>query len=103
MCFVIARSINIEQSPLPDRLPAGVIILAQHAVAGTGGTHSTFTPGLTHAGPLSTRFGYNDWNVGIDNINFDQVAVVPEPETYAMLLTGLGLVGFMARRRKQNA
>jgi len=25
---------------------------------------------------------------------------VPEPETYAMMLTGLGLVGFMARRRK---
>lgn len=28
------------------------------------------------------------------------VAPVPEPETYAMLLAGLGLVGFMARRRK---
>lgn len=28
---------------------------------------------------------------------------VPEPETYAMLLAGLGLVGFMARRRKQQA
>jgi uncharacterized protein (TIGR03118 family) len=26
-------------------------------------------------------------------------APVPEPETYAMLLCGLGLVGFMARRR----
>ncbi|WP_202414185.1 PEP-CTERM sorting domain-containing protein [Duganella flavida] len=26
---------------------------------------------------------------------------VPEPETYAMLLAGLGLVGFAARRRKQ--
>lgn len=25
---------------------------------------------------------------------------IPEPETYAMLLAGLGLVGFMARRRK---
>jgi hypothetical protein len=25
---------------------------------------------------------------------------VPEPETYAMLLAGLGLVGFMARRRQ---
>ena len=25
----------------------------------------------------------------------------PEPETYAMLLAGLGLVGFIARRRKQ--
>jgi len=27
-------------------------------------------------------------------------AAVPEPETYAMLLAGLGLVGFAARRRK---
>lgn len=25
---------------------------------------------------------------------------IPEPETYAMLLVGLGLIGFMARRRK---
>jgi hypothetical protein len=25
---------------------------------------------------------------------------VPEPETYAMLLAGLGVVGFLARRRQ---
>lgn len=31
------------------------------------------------------------------------VSSVPEPETYAMLLAGLGLVGFMARRRKVNS
>ncbi|WP_332851414.1 choice-of-anchor A family protein [Duganella sp. S19_KUP01_CR8] len=31
------------------------------------------------------------------------VSAVPEPETYAMLLAGLGLVGFTARRRKQTA
>lgn len=30
-----------------------------------------------------------------------QVAVVPEPSTYAMMLAGLGLVGFMAKRRRQ--
>lgn len=28
------------------------------------------------------------------------VSAVPEPETYAMLLAGLGLMGFLARRRK---
>jgi probable HAF family extracellular repeat protein len=27
-------------------------------------------------------------------------AIVPEPETYALLLSGLGLMGFMARDRK---
>lgn len=30
------------------------------------------------------------------------LAPVPEPETYAMLLAGLGLLGFTARRRKSN-
>lgn len=29
-----------------------------------------------------------------------QIAAIPEPETYAMLLAGLGLTGFFARRRK---
>jgi hypothetical protein len=29
-------------------------------------------------------------------------APVPEPDTYAMLLAGLGLMGFIARRRKQQ-
>lgn len=38
-----------------------------------------------------------DWN-GLRDVGW-QVAVVPEPETWAMLLAGLGLVGMMARRR----
>ncbi|HKX53004.1 MAG TPA: FxDxF family PEP-CTERM protein [Nitrosospira sp.] len=29
------------------------------------------------------------------------VSPVPEPETYAMLLAGLGLMGMMVRRRKE--
>jgi hypothetical protein len=31
-----------------------------------------------------------------------QTTPVPEPETYAMMLAGLGLLGFIARRRKQK-
>ncbi len=32
--------------------------------------------------------------------NIFEVTPVPEPETYAMLLVGLGALGFVARRRK---
>lgn len=30
------------------------------------------------------------------------LAAIPEPETYAMMLAGLGLMGFIARRRRRN-
>ena len=33
--------------------------------------------------------------------NFE-VTAVPEPETYAMFMAGLGILGFMARRRKNG-
>ncbi|MBS0424042.1 MAG: PEP-CTERM sorting domain-containing protein [Proteobacteria bacterium] len=38
----------------------------------------------------------------ISNVDGTTIPVVPEPETYAMLLTGLGLLSFAARRRQQN-
>ncbi|MES2129833.1 MAG: FxDxF family PEP-CTERM protein [Pseudomonadota bacterium] len=45
---------------------------------------STTVPGENYSGAL------------IDNV----VVAVPEPETYGMLLAGLGLVAFMARRKQ---
>lgn len=39
---------------------------------------------------------------GVYSLSSAAAAVpVPEPETYALLLAGLGVVGFVARRRKQ--
>ena len=43
---------------------------------------------------------HNDWDDMVIGVN---IAPIPEPETYAMLLAGLGLMGFVARRRKQSA
>lgn len=67
--------------------------------------------GLFFGTALSVRFDLNgsDGNFqGFDNVTFGSavaleppsVAAIPEPETYALMLAGLGLVGFMARRRK---
>ncbi|MBV8037305.1 PEP-CTERM sorting domain-containing protein [Roseateles sp.] len=42
-----------------------------------------------------------DHGLAIDNVRFNAVAAaVPEPSTYAMLLAGIGAIGFIARRRR---
>lgn len=41
-------------------------------------------------------------NPGFVQVSTLTISPVPEPETYAMLLAGLGLLGFAARRRQQN-
>jgi hypothetical protein len=43
-----------------------------------------------------------DIGAHIDNVSVMQtsIAAIPEPETYAMFLAGLGLLGFAARRRQ---
>lgn len=42
----------------------------------------------------------NDHLLSIDNVSLSVTAAVPEPGTYAMLLAGLGAIGFIARRRR---
>jgi len=47
--------------------------------------------------------GINDEAWSVEEVSvFGPEADVPEPETYTMLLAGLGLLGFAARGRKQN-
>ncbi|WP_420813510.1 PEP-CTERM sorting domain-containing protein [Nitrosomonas oligotropha] len=36
------------------------------------------------------------------NVDISFTSAVPEPETYAMLLAGLGLLGLAIRRRNQT-
>jgi PEP-CTERM motif len=57
----------------------------------------------TSAGTFAYLVGYNDayhhddWDDFVIGIN--PTALVPEPSSYALLLAGLGVVGFAARRR----
>lgn len=66
-------------------------------------THTlTFTTGAvtgTQVLTFSSVLGDSYSGAVLDNVAL--TAAVPEPETYAMLLAGLGLVGYAARRRKQ--
>jgi hypothetical protein len=60
-------------------------------------TFTGITFGNTAAG--SDFFAFDNFTVG----SLSQVkSPVPEPEIYATFLAGLGLMGFMARRRKAN-
>jgi hypothetical protein len=46
-------------------------------------------------------YGFTTPETGKTDIMFNfSITAVPEPETYAMLLAGLGMVGFVVRRRK---
>jgi len=79
------------------------------------------------AGIANNGNGYGDWTLGTislaglnstDGILFHAIwtgasdgaesffivgtPAIPEPETYAMMLAGLGLLGFVARRRRQQ-
>jgi hypothetical protein len=73
---------------------------------------SPVSPGLmlaTAQAAGSYGFGDNSINLAYNlgaianndsvKIGYEYIMAVPEPETYAMLLAGLGLIGFSARRR----
>ena len=49
-----------------------------------------------HAFNLTSDFGFDYARSAVP------VVSVPEPETYAMMLMGISLMGFIARRRRGN-
>ncbi len=64
---------------------------------GESARYVTFTTDDPLDGIVSLSFGST--SNAFEASNFS-VTPVPEPETYALMLAGLGVVGFMARRRR---
>lgn len=93
-----------EQSDYADRTGLGVIGFNFVADA-----NSKINPGKTSFVQVirTNARNFQPGNFGLldgigDNATGFGVSAVPEPETYAMMLAGLGLMGAIARRRKSK-
>ena len=88
--------IFVPDSPLTALTQGQIDKLAYADCAPGGMMGATCMTGTSEAGYglLGSMGGYP--------VSQTITAAVPEPETYAMLMAGLGLVGVMARRRRGN-
>lgn len=108
----VTSSFKIQGDWYP--LPGGSVFATAYGVAGNvlGTTSDTDNKIFGVSGPVlqfniagihSVVFSGDTNTVGFDNLEYGVLtAAVPEPETYAMMLAGLGLLGAVARRRKQK-
>ena len=91
-------SVNTDAGPISLMGPTA---LSTYNFA--GGSYSG-SLGFTVAGANGTFPVASTAILTISNVTIaNPVSAVPEPETYAMLLAGLGLMGTIARRRKKPA
>ena len=82
----------------------GAGMFNSYMVFGTG-TGAAFTAYTGPGGVYDVVLGFND-SLQVDGDYDDfivglKVVAIPEPETYALMLAGLGAVGFLARRRRR--
>jgi hypothetical protein len=69
----------------------------------SGPRELNFTGGLADHGIANATFNLTPADPGAGNtatFTLTEVPTIPEPETYAMLLAGLGLIGAIVRRRR---
>lgn len=84
-------------------LPTTLAAFGNASFAGT--TPASFTSGA-HISFVDHTLSVNWTGVSFLNgdtvvVNFSPVAAVPEPETYALMLAGLGVVGAVSRRQRR--
>jgi hypothetical protein len=112
---VAALGANVFATNISGAFTTGDIIFTATDADGTvsrtitGASLNSFLGFVSSTGSLSSAFLISVQPVGggfiwptVDNLVLGAAAAVPEPATYTLLVAGVGIVGFMARRRRAN-
>jgi len=89
------------QSPCPTNIPSSSRSPINSVVTANDWVTYTWTEalgaGIFDVGIRNRATGV--YAIAYDDFSITEVSPVPEPETYALMLAGLGLIGWRARRR----
>lgn len=102
----LSPSFSADQSSdsnTPGASSNGISAMSEYlTIKGTLASGYTYGNVLSYMGSSDFRIAVHVQSIGADGVSAEYLVnttPVPEPETYAMLLAGLGLVGFAARRK----
>ena len=103
--FLDGQAVAINQNDMwwggSYSTPNGSFNLASSTLS--AGNHTLTIYGLEGCCDGGQQVQYSANGAAFQSFSNQTLAPVPEPETYAMLLGGLGVVGVVSRRRKQQA